>query len=290
MALPLAAQSPGAPPALREPSVLRPLRLAFLPAPAFGPQWRARIDTVLRSTAVSAAAADTTKPKTAPDTTKQKAADLFGQYADLGLALNARLESKLTRTRNERCISSQLFTLASQCSGTFQPLFDFQFDVRTGGTVADRVHLNVDYDSKREFDASNNIQVYYEGKKNEWLQKLEVGNVSFLPPASRFITGGIPSNNYGLQAAGQIGAMRFRTIIAQQKGNVILRERFDKEPIEQVTEGSERGTSGVYWQSWFRSFASSAYRRTPLRMAFALVVGLCIPQTLLVVRQPACPK
>jgi hypothetical protein len=220
MALPLAAQSPGAPSALREPSVLRPLRLAFLPAPAFGPQWRARIDTVLRSAALRGAAADTTKPKAPADTTKQKAADLFGQYADLGLALNARLESKLTRTRNERCISSQLFTLASQCSGTFQPLFDFQFDVRTGGTVADRVHLNVDYDSKREFDASNNIQLFYEGKKNEWLQKLEVGNVSFLPPASRFITGGIPSNNYGLQAAGQIGAMRFRTIIAQQKGNV----------------------------------------------------------------------
>ena len=96
--------------------------------------------------------------------------------------MNGRLESKLNRTENERCISSQLFTLASQCSGSFQPNFDFQFDVRTGGVVADRVHLNVDYDSKREFDASNNIQVYYQGKGDEVLQKLEVGNVTFQPP------------------------------------------------------------------------------------------------------------
>ncbi len=158
---------------------------------------------------------------TRPDTTKRKPAlDLFGPYADLGLALNGRLESKVNRTKNERCISSQYFTLATQCKGTFQPLFDFQFDVRTGGVVADRVHLNVDYDSKREFDASNNIQVYYQGKAGERLQKLEVGNVTFEPPASRFITGGIPSGNYGLQAIGKLGSMTFRTIVAQQKGNV----------------------------------------------------------------------
>ncbi|MBI2407928.1 MAG: hypothetical protein HYV19_06490, partial [Gemmatimonadetes bacterium] len=131
--------------------------------------------------------ADTSRGKQPADTARrQQAADLFGPYADLGLILNGRLESRINRTKNERCISSQLFSLASQCKGTFQPLFDFQFDVRTGGVVADRVHLNVDYDSKREFDASNNIQVYYEGKGNEVLQKLQVGNVTFQPPTSRF--------------------------------------------------------------------------------------------------------
>ena len=39
--------------------------------------------------------------------------------------------------------------------------------------VAERVHLNVDYDSKREFDASNNIQLYYEGKRNELIPAIE---------------------------------------------------------------------------------------------------------------------
>jgi hypothetical protein len=188
---------------------------------AVNEQWRAAVRMSLQHDGRSAEAGERATLAAKADTTlRQQAADLFGQYADLGLVLNGRLESKINRTKNERCISSQFFSLASQCKGTFQPLFDFQFDVRTGGVVAERVHLNVDYDSKREFDASNNIQVYYEGKSDELIQRLEVGNVTFQPPASRFITGGIPSGNYGLQAVGQLGPMRFRTIVAQQKGNV----------------------------------------------------------------------
>ena len=147
--------------------------------------------------------------------------DLFGNYADLGLQLQARLESKLERNKNERCASYETLNPIANCQGAFQPQFDFQFNVRTGGVVADRVHVNVDYDSQREFDASNNISVYYEGKSDELLQRVEVGNVTFQPPSSRFITGGIPSGNYGIQAKGQLGPMRFQTIVAQQKGNVI---------------------------------------------------------------------
>ena len=147
--------------------------------------------------------------------------DIFGDYADLGLQLQSRLEAKGERSRKERCTNSQLFNPGANCKGSFQPTFDFQFNVKTGGVVADRVHVNVDYDSEREFDASNNISVYYEGKTDELIERLEVGNVSFAPPSSRFITSGIPSGNYGLQAIGQLGPMRFRTIMAQQKGNVV---------------------------------------------------------------------
>ncbi|MEJ7811230.1 MAG: cell surface protein SprA [Gemmatimonadaceae bacterium] len=145
----------------------------------------------------------------------------FGQYADLGLQLQSRLEAKLERNKNERCTSFDFLNPAGNCRGSIQPQFDFQFGVRTGGVVADRVHVNVDYNSEREFDASNNISVYYEGKSDEIINRVEVGNVSFAPPASRFITGGIPAGNYGLQATGQLGPMSFRTIIAQQKGNVV---------------------------------------------------------------------
>ncbi|MBI1809473.1 MAG: hypothetical protein HYR75_06190, partial [Gemmatimonadetes bacterium] len=84
------------------------------------------------------ARADTTKPS--PDSTKS--GGLFGPASDLGLQMNGRLESKLDRTQNERCVASQFFSLASQCTASFQPAFDFQFNVKTGGTVADRVHVN----------------------------------------------------------------------------------------------------------------------------------------------------
>ncbi|MBL0170171.1 MAG: cell surface protein SprA [Gemmatimonadaceae bacterium] len=147
-------------------------------------------------------------------------ADFLNNVADLGINLDTRLESKLVRTRNLRCTAAQLTILGNNCTGSFQPSFDYQFNLRTGGVIANRVHLNVDYDSQREFDASNNISVYYEGKTDEWLQRLEVGNVSFQAPPSRFLTSGIPAGNYGVQARGQFGPMRFTSIGAQQKGNV----------------------------------------------------------------------
>ncbi|MEN9509218.1 MAG: hypothetical protein RLZZ621_1781, partial [Gemmatimonadota bacterium] len=146
--------------------------------------------------------------------------DLLGEIGDLGISLNSRLESKVQRSRNDRCTAAQLTIVGNNCFGIFQPAFDFQFNVRTGGVIAERVHMNVDYDSQREFDASNNISVRYQGKTDEILQTLEVGNVTFQPPASRFLTSGIPSGNYGIQATGQFGPMRFTSIVAQQKGNV----------------------------------------------------------------------
>ena len=158
-------------------------------------------------------------PNSPTDTSRR--AGIFGEYADLGLHVTSRIETKVQRDRNERCRSTDLLTPLANCIGTLQPEMDFQFNVQTGGVVADRIHVNVDYDSEREFDASNNISVYYQGKPDELLHRLEVGNVSFAAPPSRFITAGIPSGNYGLQAVGQIGPMQFRSIMAQQKGNVV---------------------------------------------------------------------
>ncbi|MBL0939255.1 MAG: cell surface protein SprA [Gemmatimonadaceae bacterium] len=152
---------------------------------------------------------------------QQAATDFLNDIGDLGISLDSRLESKVQRTKNDRCTANQLTIIGNNCFGSpFLPNFDFQFNVRTGGVVAERVFVNVDYSSQREFDASNNISVRYQGKTDEILQTLEVGNVTFQTPASRFLTSGIPSGNYGVQATGQLGAMRFTSIVAQQKGNV----------------------------------------------------------------------
>ena len=158
-----------------------------------------------------------------------------GEYAELGLRMNARLEAKAERVKTDPCLTIQLAADRAGCRTPFAPSFDFQFNVVSGGVVADRVHVNVDYDSEREFDASNNVSIFYQGRQNELLHRLEVGNVSFAPPPSRFITAGIPSGNYGVQALGQLGPMRFRAIAAQQKGNIVRDARFT------VGDRTERG-------------------------------------------------
>src|SRR3954469_18348842 len=158
------------------------------------------------------------KPK---PTVTPKPLPILGEYADLGLQLDGRLEFRGEKNESALCQSTFAFDPVANCRSAFEPLVDFQFAAKSGGIVADRVHVNLDYDTQREFDASNNISVYYEGKGSEFLQKLEVGNVTFQPPSSRYITAGIPSGNYGVQAITKIGSMRVKAILAQQKGNIV---------------------------------------------------------------------
>ncbi len=151
----------------------------------------------------------------------------MGQYADLGLDMRARLELKLDRLRNERCTAADVNDPALGCQGGFPtPSFDQEFRVRAGGIVSDRVHVNVDFDTEREFSANNNINVYYQGLEDEILRRIEVGNVTFRTPSSRFITAGVPANSFGIQAEAQAGPLEFRTIVAQQKGSAVRSRDF----------------------------------------------------------------
>src|SRR2546423_10508547 len=159
-------------------------------------------------------------PPKAKPTVTPKPLPILGEYADLGLQLDGRLEFRGEQNQSALC-SSFVFDPVANCQSAFRPLVDFQFAAKSGGIVADRVHVNLDYDTQREFDASNNISIYYEGKGSEFLQRLEVGNVTFQPPSSRYITAGIPSGNYGIQAITKLGSMRVKAILAQQKGNIV---------------------------------------------------------------------
>ena len=101
---------------------------------------------------------------------------------------------------------------------------DIQVGARVGGSISQRVHVSVDYDNRREFDAANNINVFYQGLDDEILQRLEVGDVSFPLPHSRYLTRGIPAGNFGVRATGQMGPVDFQAVWAQQRGDLGSRE------------------------------------------------------------------
>ncbi len=173
-------------------------------------------------------AADSARKAATPDTSK-----LVGNLAIPGLELpvlfNLRIESKSERDRNLRCNSVDLaqvnnqISSASGCNGKFlfPPNFDFKGTLKSAGTIGDRFHVNVDYDMQREFDASNTVSLYYEGKPNDHLQRFDVGNIDFTPPPSRFLTSSLPSGNYGVQSTWKFGALSFKMIGARQTGNVV---------------------------------------------------------------------
>ncbi|HEX6316237.1 MAG TPA: cell surface protein SprA, partial [Gemmatimonadaceae bacterium] len=154
-----------------------------------------------------------------PDTARRDST----QQADsvLNVDLLGRLEFKGERTSNDRCFANQIYSLTFRCASQITPQLDFQFSLRSAGLIANRVRVDVDYDSQREFDGSNNISLAYRGGPGDFIERLEIGNVTFRTPVSRFLTSGIPSGNYGIQAQGNVGPVRFSAIAAQQRGNVL---------------------------------------------------------------------
>ena len=188
-------------------------------------RWRAALlgrDSSLFAGARAAAAPPRRAPSVLPPAEAPSLAAALTRYADMGILLNSRFELRYDHLTNLRCQPSETNQLSSGCgSGFTPPTLNPQFNVRTGGVIGQRIHMNVDYNSEREFEASNNIQVYYQGLEDEVIQRVEVGNVAFKAPPSRFITGGIPANNFGFQVAGAVGPMDWSAIYAQQKGNVV---------------------------------------------------------------------
>lgn len=149
--------------------------------------------------------------------------DLFEEYTDLNMRLRGRAEMGGDWTSFRPCDTGIQFTCNAPIIPRLTP--ELQFGLQVGGTISDRVHVNVDYDQTREFSAANNINVYYQGLEDEILQRVEVGDVSYqLPPNSRFLTEGIPAGNFGFQTTGQLGPVNFQAVWAQQKGDLSSRE------------------------------------------------------------------
>ena len=173
-----------------------------------------------------AKAADDLELATARGDTTSKASGILtgkiGEYADIGMRVEGRGELGGAWTQYKPCDPGLQLTCNPSLFPQLKP--EMQFGVIVGGTISDRVHVNVDYDQRREFDAANNINVFYQGLEDEILQRVEVGDVSIALPASRYLTQGIPSGNFGFKAMGQIGPLAFQTVFAQQRGDVTTRD------------------------------------------------------------------
>jgi hypothetical protein len=154
----------------------------------------------------------------------QEASPRFrSEYADLALNVTSRMEIGGDWARFQPC--DEQFKVS--CNPNLIPQLspELQFGVQVDGTIADRIRVDVDFDQSREFDASNRINISYEGLEDDILQRLEVGDVDFrLPTNSRYLTEGIPAGNFGFQAEGQLGPLEFQSVWAQQRGDLNSRE------------------------------------------------------------------
>lgn len=94
---------------------------------------------------------------------------------------------------------------------------NFKQDLRLGiqGTIGDKLRIDVQYDSKNQFDYENQLKLHYTGYEDEIIQSIEAGNV-FLQTPSTLIRGG--QSLFGLKSELQIGGVHITTVASQQEG------------------------------------------------------------------------
>jgi hypothetical protein len=170
-----------------------------------------------------AAGADTTGASAAASASDTTAVSrLLANFVDLGVRVSGRGELGGAWNRFAPCDP----TLLLNCNPGLFPLLkpDLLLGVQIAGTISERIHVDVDYDQRRGFGATNRINVYYQGLAGEVLQRVELGDVSIRLPASRYLTEGVAGGSFGVKATSQLGPFDVQTIWAQQKGELERRE------------------------------------------------------------------
>ena len=253
-------------PALRQPPEAR---AAWLGAPRVTPaqagaEWQAQLDARLardRASATSArlmaalygAKSLQVQYIDSVDAQQHGILGIPSKYVDLRIDGSVFLELRSDRLRNLTCTPAQLLDQNSGCRGGFKaPRLDNEFNAKVGGLIGSRLHLNVDYDSRREFNANNDIQVYYQGLQDEILQRVEVGTVTFRTPATRFLTAAIPANNFGVNAVLEFGSFTLQGMMATQEGSVIGQRVFTvggttSEPQDRLVRDLDFESGRFFW-------------------------------------------
>ena len=188
--------------------------------------------------------------------TDQSNRGLFGLSKNTAdIAFDGTLEFHITSTRqhNEACTPALVQTPGSGCTGGFTPpRIDNVVQLHSVGVFDQRFHINIDFDSKRDYAAGNIISGYYQGLVDEKLQLVEIGTQIFRPPPSRFLTATIPSNNFGIGATAVFGPVTVRGIAATQQGSVVATKTFtigngSVQPQDNLTRDLDYEPDRVFW-------------------------------------------
>jgi hypothetical protein len=138
--------------------------------------------------------------------------------------------------------------------------FDQKQNLNIEGKIGDRITVQMDQDSERDFDWENNIRISYEGAEDDIVQKVEAGNISLSLPSTQYVTfSGQNKGLFGLKAISKLGPVDVTTIASIEQTR---KER------QKYKGGSESKTQRIkdyeyvknqyfFIHEWFRNGARS---------------------------------
>ncbi len=176
-------------------------------------------------------------------------ADIAGQRVSLRVRGNVNITGKF---RNED--RSQQVDVNNQFqTNSFQIEQKQAFKIE--GKIGDRISIQVDQDSERDFDFENNMEIYYNGTEDEIVQKIEAGNISLnLPGTNLAMFSGQNNGLFGLKALMKGGALDITAIASLEKGKKEKKSlNGDSEARENTIEDyNRRPNQYFYLNNFFR--------------------------------------
>ncbi len=114
------------------------------------------------------------------------------------------------------------------------PTFEQSLKLNIQGTIGDKLSIQTDWDTERDFDFMNRLNIVYEGYEDEILQRLELGNVS-MQTGNSLIRGG--SALFGVKSVAQLGSFKLTSVLSQQEG---------EDRTETITGGAQEQQISLY--------------------------------------------
>ena len=112
---------------------------------------------------------------------------------------------------------SDLFLDNPLAQSRSEPDFSQEVQVNVKGQIGDKLSIDADWNTQRQFEYENQLKVHYKGYEDDIIQSVEAGNVS-LTTNSSFISSSAAL--FGIKAGFQFGPLKLTTVASQKKGQI----------------------------------------------------------------------
>lgn len=178
--------------------------------------WNTSSDSTLSSTP-AALAIDTISETTG----EGEEASALGSATGLEIELTGTGELGGSWNKHQYCSPE----LSFDCDGGLFPQLrpNIELGLQASGVLMDRIHVDVDYDQRRELISGNDINIRYEGHPGELLKRVEIGEVSVDLSDSHYLSSNVPAGNFGLKAQVDLKAFDLEAFWAQKSATPTTR-------------------------------------------------------------------
>jgi cell surface protein SprA len=118
----------------------------------------------------------------------------------------------LTFSQDFNRVANPNWSLREQRNSQFK--FDQKIQVNVLGSIGQKIKLGINYDTDAAFDFQNMRKINYQGKEDEIVKSIEVGDVS-MPISGSLITGS--TSLFGVKTKLQFGKLDVTAVLSQQK-------------------------------------------------------------------------